>query len=219
MFAEVHPVSEWLRNHRVVAASVLAHIGLLTGVLLYHPPSVLLTPVWPANGQGTQSYHVIYAPRDGEDDPDEQKVALKRSITPKAKLKRPKPTSATPPPDHLQVPADAIAADFNSRAGKALGTVIDGPIEGHEVHIAYPVIFPDPSLSRSDLSHDLQGDVIVEVTIDSEGNVVETRILQAIGHGIDEKIVAALKQRRYKPATLDGVPVASKQDVHFHFPS
>jgi TonB family protein len=219
MFAEVHPVAERLRNHRAVGASVLTHLGLLAGILLYHPPTVLLTPVWLANGQGTQSYHVIYAPRDGEDDPDEQKIAIKHNVAPKTKLKRPKPSSLTPPPDHLQVPADAIAADFNSRAGRALGTVIDGPIEGHEVHIAYPVIFPDPSVSRSELPRDLQGDVIVEVTIDSEGNVVETRILQAIGHGIDEKIVAALRQRRYKPATLDGMPVASKQDVHFHFPS
>jgi TonB family protein len=219
MFGEVHPAEERLRNHRVVASSVLAHLGLLVGFLVYHPPSVLLTPVWLANGQGAQSYHVIYAPKDGEDDPDVQRATLVRKVTPRSKLKRPKPSSLKPPTDHIEVPSDAIASDFNSRAGRALGTVIDGPIEGHEVHIAYPVIFPDPSVSRSDLPHDLVGDVIIEVTIDSEGNVVETKIVQAIGHGIDEKIVAALKQRRYKPATLDGMPVASKQDVHFHFPS
>src|SRR5262249_24645746 len=129
MFAEVHPVEERMRNHRAVGASVLAHLGLLLGILLYHPPSILLTPVWLANGQGTQSYHVIYAPRDGEDDPETQKMALVRKVSLKSKLKRPKASSLTPPPDHIQVPADAIAADFNSRAGKALGTVIDGPME------------------------------------------------------------------------------------------
>src|SRR5215475_395560 len=218
MFGEVHPVEERLRNHRAVGASVLAHLGLLIGILVYHPPSILLTPVWLANGQGTKSYHVIYAPRDGEDDPDQQKAVLVRKVLPKSKLKRPKPSSLTPPTDHIELPADAIASDFNSRAGRALGTVIDGPIEGHEVHIAYPVIFPDPLVARSDVSG-LAGDVIVEVTIDSQGNVVETKVVQAIGHGIDEKIVAALRQWRYQPATLDGVPVASKHDVHFHFPS
>ena len=68
--------------------------------------------------------------------------------------------------------------------------------------------------------HILSGrDVVIEVTIDSQGNVVETKIVQAIGHGIDEKIEATLRQWHYQPATLDGVPVASRHDVHFHFPS
>ena len=97
--------------------------------------------------------------------------------------------------------------------------MIDGPITGHEVHVAYPVVYPDPPVARSELPRDLQGDVIIEVTIDSQGNVVETRILHAIGHGIDEKIMATLRLWHYQPATLDGVPVASKHDVHFHFPA
>jgi protein TonB len=97
--------------------------------------------------------------------------------------------------------------------------MIDGPITGHEVHVAYPIVYPDLPIARTELPSDVQGDVVIEVTIDSQGNVVETRILQAIGHGIDEKIVATLRHWRYQPATLDGVPVASKHDVHFHFPS
>ena len=63
------------------------------------------------------------------------------------------------------------------------------------------------------------GQSAVRITIDSEGNVVETKVVQAIGHGIDEKIVATLRRWHYQPATLDGVPVASRHDVHFHFPS
>jgi eukaryotic-like serine/threonine-protein kinase len=39
------------------------------------------------------------------------------------------------------------------------------------------------------------------------------------GHGIDGKIEATLHHRHYQPATLDGTPVASRHDVHFHFPS
>jgi periplasmic protein TonB len=49
--------------------------------------------------------------------------------------------------------------------------------------------------------------------------VIETKIVQAIGHGIDEKIEATLRRWHYQPATLDGTPVASRTDVHFHFPS
>ena len=217
MFEEIHPAAARFRNNRAVASSVLGHMGLLAAILFHRPPVIELIPLSLANGSGTQSYRVIYAPADGQDSPDEDKITLAHSKP--APRRRPKPSSSKPAPDHLQVPADAEASDHNARAGSALGTVIDGPIEGHEVHVAYPVVFPDPPVARSELPRDLKGDVIIEVTIDAQGNVVETRVLQAIGHGIDEKIVAALRQWRYQPATLDGLPVASKHDVYFHFPS
>jgi TonB family protein len=217
VFQEIHPAAARFRNHRAVASSVLTHLGLLVAILFHRPPVIELIPLSLANGGGTQSYRVIYAPRDGRDSPDEDKITLAHSKP--APHRRPKPSSLKAAPEHLQVPADAEAADHNARAGSALGTMIDGPIEGHEVHVAYPVVFPDPPVARSELPRDLKGDVIVEVTIDAQGNVVETRVVQSIGHGIDEKIVAALRQWRYQPATLDGVPVASKHDVYFHFPS
>ena len=217
MFQEIHPAAARFRDHRAVASSVLAHMGLLAAILFHRPPVIELIPLELANGSGTQSYRVIYAPPDGQDSPDEDRITLAHSKP--EPHRRPKPSSSKPAPDHLQVPPDAEASDHNARAGSALGTLIDGPIEGHEVHVAYPVVFPDPPVARSELPRDLKGDVIVEVTIDAQGNVVETRVVQALGHGIDEKIVAALRQWRYQPATLDGVPVASKHDVYFHFPS
>ena len=195
---------------------MVAHLALLAAILWPRQP-VELIPLSLANGSGTQSYRVIYTPPDGLDSPDEEKITLAHAAP--APHRRPKPSSVKPPTDHLQLPLDAKAADENNRAGSALGTVIDGPVEGHEVHVAFPVVFPDPPVARSELPRDLKGDVIVEVTIDAQGNVIETKLVQAIGHGIDEKIVAALRQWHYQPATLDGVPVASKHDVYFHFPS
>jgi TonB family protein len=218
VFTGIQPVAGSFRNHRAVGASILAHVGLLAAIVFHHPKPIDLTPAWLANGSGTHSYRMIYAPPHVADARDtDARVVLSPSS--RAPRQRPKSSSQKPASDHLQLPLDAETADHNSRAGSALGTMIDGPIEGHEVHVAYPVVFPDPRVARAELPRDLQGDVIVEVTIDAQGNVVETKLLQAIGHGIDEKIVAALRQWRYKPATLDGVPVASKHDVHFHFPS
>lgn len=217
MFGELHPVEIRLRNHRAVAASIAAHVVVFAAILLHRPPVIELTPMWLANGHGNQSYQIIYAPSGSDAVEEEAKLSLAHHAA--APRHKPKASAEKPPQDRLQVPADAIASDHNTRAGSELGTVIDGPIEGHEVHVAYPVVFPDPLVARSELPPDLKGDVIVEITIDSQGIVVETKVVQAIGHGIDEKIVAALRQWRYQPATLDGVPVASKHDVHFHFPS
>jgi hypothetical protein len=34
---------------------------------------------------------------------------------------------------------------------------------------------------------------------------------------IDEKVLAALESWHFHPATRDGIPIPSKQDVHYHF--
>lgn len=103
--------------------------------------------------------------------------------------------------------------------GSKLGSSFDGPATGDEVKPALPSIFPDPRIPRSDLPSGVQGDVIVEITIDTQGNVVEEKLLQGLGHGVDEKVIAVLRDWHFRPATRNGVAIASKQDVHYHFPS
>jgi len=58
----------------------------------------------------------------------------------------------------------------------------------------------------------------VEVTIDAQGKVVGTKILASLNYGIEEKVLAALQNWRFKPATMDGVPVPSQHNVYFHYP-
>lgn len=104
------------------------------------------------------------------------------------------------------------------RAGVETGSLDNGPITGSEALPALPLIFPDPVIYPWQVAN-LQGDVVVEVTIDAQGNVTRTRVLQSLKQEIDEKVVATLKGWRFKPAMLDGTAIASRQDVHFHFPS
>ena len=106
-----------------------------------------------------------------------------------------------------------------ARAGSAYGSLADGPTDGREIRPALPVAFVNPEVSRSELPPGVQGDVVVEVTIDARGNIVEKRILQRLGYGIDEKVLAALEGWRFTPATQDGVPIPSQHDIHFHFPN
>jgi TonB family protein len=192
-------------------------------VLVFHNPRVIdLSPAWLAYGDGAHTYKLTYFPPAAPSD-DTPPDAAKLLFPLRASKPRPRPQSQppklAPEPQPVIAIADAEAGDHNSHAGSPLGTMIDGPITGHEVHVAYPVVYPDPPVARAELPRDLVGDVVIEVTIDSQGNVVETKIVQAIGHGIDEKIEATLRRWHYQPATLDGAPVASRHDVHFHFPS
>ena len=94
-----------------------------------------------------------------------------------------------------------------------------GALSGHDVRPALPEVFPDPQVARAELPAGLEGDVVVEVTIDSSGMVISTKLLQGLHPPIEEKVLATVQQWRFKPATRDGVPIPSRQDVHFHFPS
>jgi len=211
-------MSSGLRRHRAVVVSVAAHLAVLAVLVSHNPRVIDLSTDWLAHGDAAQTYKLTYFPPAAKNDATPRDAA--RLLFP-VRASKLRPPSQPPEPQQVIVIADAEAADHNSRAGSPLGTMttIDGPITGHEVHVAYPVVYPDPPVERGELPRDLQGDVVIEVTIDSQGNVVETKIVQAIGHGIDEKIEATLRRWHYQPATLDGTPVGSRHDVHFHFPS
>ncbi len=203
--------------------SVAAHLLLLAWFVLHNPKAIEFAPTWLAYGDSAHSYKLVYFPpaKDKDDDKpvEAAKLMFPRAASPaRTKTHKPQP-QPKPVPEPQPNIADADAGDHNSKAGSPLGTMIDGPISGHEVHVAYPTVYPDPPVNRAELPKDLVGDVVIEVTIDSQGNVVETKIVQSIGHGIDEKIEATLRRWHYQPATLDGAPVASRHDVHFHFPS
>lgn len=213
LFGE-QPTAGRSRMLGIRAASVVIHLAGLTLLLALHPAAVKFTANWVAHGDSLRNYRVIYAPSGGEEiAPTEiTKFTAPRPRTRQKFHTRPHPLDISPA-------IDSEIADKNSHAGTPLGTTITGLVEGHEVKLAFPKVFPDPPIARSELPQGLQGDVVIEVTIDAQGNVVDLRVLKAIGHGIDEKIVSTLRTWRFTPATLDGVPVASKHDVHFHFPS
>ncbi|HMD16400.1 MAG TPA: energy transducer TonB [Terriglobales bacterium] len=216
MFTGLQPTSSILRRYRAVGLSLAAHLAVLAAIVFHNPNVIDLSPTWLAYGDGAHTYKLIYFPSGANNDKHQDAAKL---LFPRASKKHPSRQTKALPSKPQQVLANEEVGDHNSHAGSPLGTMIDGPITGHEVHVAYPVVYPDPPVDRAELPRDLVGDVVIEVTIDSQGSVVETKIVQAIGHGIDEKIEATLRRWHYQPATLDGTPVASRHDVHFHFPS
>ena len=78
---------------------------------------------------------------------------------------------------------------------------------GVEASPALPLVFPDPSIYPSQLPKGLQGDVIVEVTIDEHGTVTETKVVQSLQSDIDDKVIATLKNEGPDEAKkLLGIP-------------
>jgi protein TonB len=71
--------------------------------------------------------------------------------------------------------------------------------------------------------YDLQGvqagNEVVEIVIDEQGNIVSHTVLTSLGTIVDNKVLAALQNWRFRPATKNGIPIPSKQDVEYFFPT
>lgn len=198
----------WVRSHLV---SLTIHCVAL--YLLVRPtPAIFVTPISMAFGNRGTSIQLVHLPRPGAADSqlastDAAPEKIWFSAPPKTKLQHPRNDSKKKP------------ATEALRAGSPFGSVLQGPLSGHEVRPALPVVFPDPMIPRSEIPPGVEGSVIVEVTIDDHGTVIETKVVQPLGYGIEEKVLAAVRNWRFTPATIDGKAIPSQQDVYFHFPS
>jgi TonB family protein len=194
------------------------HVVLLL-VLTHHSTPLFVMPSDVALGTLGSSGTVIYlAPTGAEKSikvADKPRLAL-NSPQPKA------PVAAQPisKPQDNAATVDNATFDETSRAGSLYGTRVPGaPLTGHEIIPALPQVFPDPAVSRADLPSGVQGDVVVEVTIDENGNVVELKLIRGIGYGIEDRVLATLRQWHFRPASKDGMTIASQHIVTFHYPS
>ncbi|HEY0796917.1 MAG TPA: TonB family protein, partial [Acidisarcina sp.] len=86
-----------------------------------------------------------------------------------------------------------------------------------DVQIALTTYSPSPRPNLSTLPRGTQGDVIVDVTIDPTGKVADLQILQTPGYGVEDTVMKTVKTWQFKPATRNGVAVASIQELLFHY--
>ena len=64
-----------------------------------------------------------------------------------------------------------------------------------------------------------QGVVLVAVLVDAQGYPQDPRVVRALGMGLDEKAIEAVRKYRFKPALKDGktpVAVMINVEVNFH---
>ncbi len=205
------------RRNRALLVSFVVHVVVVYFVV--RPPRPMyITPSSVAYGHGGTSTELVYLSArgaisysDSAEKPEQQQIHLKSQARP-----LPKPAPKQSP---VTTATNQVTADQPTQAGSPFGSLSQGPTSGHDVRPALPVIFPNPGILPWQIPSGVEGTVIVEVTIDALGNVTDTRLLQGLGHGIEEKVLAAVRNWRFKPAMMDGRAIPSQQDVYFHFPS
>jgi protein TonB len=79
------------------------------------------------------------------------------------------------------------------------------------------VFAPDPEFSDEARRAKYQGVCVVSLVVDAQGNPQRVQVVRHLGMGLDEKAVEAVKQYKFKPATLQGkaVPVEVNIEVNF----
>jgi len=80
------------------------------------------------------------------------------------------------------------------------------------------VIFnPEPSFSEEARKAKYQGIVLLFVVVGKDGHTYDIRVGQGLGMGLDEKAIDAVRRWRFRPATLNGQPVATQIAVQVDF--
>ena len=75
----------------------------------------------------------------------------------------------------------------------------------------------DPEFSELSRKRHFSGNVRVAFVVDQNGRTQNVHIVRGVGPGLDEKAVEAVKQYRFKPATVDGAAVAMPLSVEVNF--
>ena len=217
VFTEL-PAPNHKRRDFALLASFAAHVMALL-VLTHHSKPIFLTPSDVELGTPWSSGSIVYLAPAGSE--RKQVPIEKPKLQPLAKAK-PAAVHREPPPviHENENEAETSKRESTAQGGSIYGSRVPGaPLTGQEIIPALPQVFPDPAVSRADLPPGVQGDVVVEVTIDEQGNVVELKLIRGIGYGIEERVLATLKKWHFRPATKDGTTIASQHIVTFHYPS
>jgi periplasmic protein TonB len=200
---KINRISSQINRYRV--ASLLLHMSVLVviGTLLRHISTAKLTVS--QRTRETVQHLVLSMPGSVE------------SGSPKASPKNVAKLNPNPIPHSVPKP---------SRPGQLSQTPSTGEgISGHsawgkgEITIAYAKFFPYPAPDLSTMPPRTEGDVILTALIDEQGKIGDLTLLTGISPAIDHDVIQTVRLWTFTPATKDGLPVSSKQELHFHFRS
>jgi len=88
---------------------------------------------------------------------------------------------------------------------------------GGGVSAPRPLFTPDPEYSEEARKAKYQGTCVLWLVVGADGHPRDVRVARALGMGLDEKAVQAVKQWKFEPAMKDGHAVAVQMNVEVSF--
>lgn len=80
-----------------------------------------------------------------------------------------------------------------------------------------PRSVPQPIGTEAARAAGIEGKVRVELTVDESGHVVDVKLLQGLGYGLDEAALAAARRAEFEPALRCGRPTRATFNISMRF--
>ena len=74
-----------------------------------------------------------------------------------------------------------------------------------------------PDYTEEARRRNIEGEVVLEIVVRSDGSVGNIRILRGLGAGLDQRAADAVRQWRFSPARRQGTPVDVMVEVAVEF--
>jgi TonB family protein len=117
------------------------------------------------------------------------------------------------PGSHGTVATAGFASPANNASGSPHVAKVDQPASTPIVVVAKPL----PQYTSEAKQMKIEGDVTLEVRFTASGQVQVLRVVNGLGHGLDQQAMLAAQRIRFKPATKNGEPVDQVSVIHISF--
>jgi len=100
---------------------------------------------------------------------------------------------------------------------EAPGNAADGSEGDGNISIALVQFHPRPTPDLSTLAPGTSGDVVLDALIDAQGKIANLSVAKSLGADVDQQVMATVRTWTFTPATRNGMPIASEQELLFHY--
>jgi protein TonB len=80
-----------------------------------------------------------------------------------------------------------------------------------------PLSIPQPGYTEDAQSAAIEGKVRIQLTVDETGKVVDVKLIQGLGHGLDEAALQAARRATFEPALRCGKPTSATFTLAMRF--
>jgi periplasmic protein TonB len=201
-----NPVAAPARSYR--AAAVSAGLHLVVFAVIVHQTRHFIAPIrYPGTANGHNlvlSYLPGRAPKSAVAPPQR---AHPLEVKPKITLHQPQKIA----------PAETATARTSTPSEHPDAASGADALGSGNISIALAKYFPRPRPDLSTLPDGAKGDVVLDITIDEQGKISDLKLVKGMEQNVDAFVIAAVRQWTFTPASRDGQPVASEQELHFHY--
>jgi len=85
------------------------------------------------------------------------------------------------------------------------------------VTVPQVIYSPEPNFSDEARKAKMQGVVQLLIVVGKDGRTYDIRVAQSLGMGLDEQAIEAVRKWRFRPAALNGKPVATQVAIQVDF--